>query len=90
MRRVFVPAVDAPEAALVPDVEVIPVRELAQKVFHVAHGTAALVPEKSLNHRRAQKKVESKVGDLFAQDWILALESDGSLDSSASESTIAA
>ena len=68
----------------------ISVRELAQKVFHVAHGTAALVPEKSLNHRRAQKKVENKVGDLFAQDWILALESDDSLDASASERTIAA
>ncbi|MCA9068981.1 MAG: glycosyltransferase family 2 protein, partial [Planctomycetaceae bacterium] len=39
------------------DMGMIPVRELAQKVFHVAHGTAALVPEKSLNHRRAQQKV---------------------------------
>ncbi len=68
----------------------IPVRELARKVFHVAHGTAALVPEKSLNHRRAQKKVESKVDDLFAQDWILALESASSLDVSADESTAAA
>jgi hypothetical protein len=68
----------------------IPVRELAQKVFHVAHGTAALVPEKSLNHRRAQKKVENKVDDLFAQDWILELESNVSLDASADERTIAA
>jgi len=68
----------------------IPVRELAKKVFHVAHGTAALVPEKSLNHRRAQKKVENKVGDLFAQDWILALESDDSLDASPDESSLAA
>ena len=68
----------------------IPVRELAQKVFHVAHGTAALVPEKSLNHRRAQKKVENKVDDLFSQDWILALEADHSLDDSAEESPAAA
>lgn len=68
----------------------IPVRELAQKVFHVAHGTAALVPEKSLNHSRAQKKVENKVEDLFAQDWILALESDDSLDAPVNESTLAA
>jgi glycosyltransferase involved in cell wall biosynthesis len=72
------------------EVGMIPVRELAQKVFHVAHGTAALVPEKSLNHRRAQKKVEHKVDDLFAQDWILALESDHSLDALSNESTRAA
>ncbi len=68
----------------------IPVRELAQKVFHVAHGTAALVPEKSLNHLRAQKKVEHKVEDLFAQDWIRALETDESLDAPIKESTRAA
>jgi hypothetical protein len=49
-----------------------------------------LVPEKSLNHRRAQKKVEHKVDDLFAQDWILALESDHSLDALSNESTRAA
>lgn len=68
----------------------IPVRELAQKVFHVAHGTAALVPEKSLNHRRAQKKVEHKVDELFAQDWILALEAEASLDSGGNQRTAAA
>lgn len=68
----------------------IPVRELARKVFHVAHGTAALIPEKALNHRRAQKKVENKVGDLFAQDWILALESDDALDAPLAESSFAA
>lgn len=68
----------------------IPVRELAQKVFHVAHGTAALVPEKSLNHRRAQLKVESKVDNLFSQDWILELEANHSLDAPTGESTVAA
>lgn len=72
------------------DMGMIPVRELAQKVFHVAHGTAALVPEKSLNHRRAQQKVENKVDNLFAQDWILALEADNSLDAPSDERTIAA
>jgi hypothetical protein len=68
----------------------IPVREMAQKVFHVAHGTAALVPEKSLNHRRAQRKVEHKVDELFAQDWILALEAEASLDSGGNHRTAAA
>ena len=58
----------------------VPVRELAEKVFHVAHGTAAVVPEKPLNHARAQKKVERKVRDLFDEDWIQALLDDASLD----------
>jgi glycosyltransferase involved in cell wall biosynthesis len=68
----------------------IPVLELAEKVFHVAHGTAALVPEKSLNHRRAQRKVEHKVDELFAQDWILALEAEASLDSGGNQRLAAA
>jgi len=33
--RVFVPEADAPEAALLPDVEVVPVRDLAQLVAHL-------------------------------------------------------
>jgi magnesium chelatase family protein len=34
MRRIFVPADDAPEAALVPDIEVYPVKSLVQLVEH--------------------------------------------------------
>ncbi|MBW3539924.1 MAG: glycosyltransferase [Planctomycetes bacterium] len=58
----------------------IPVPEMARYVYHVAHGTAAVAPEKPLNHRRAQKKVERKVRDLFDADWIRNLERDESLD----------
>jgi magnesium chelatase family protein len=42
-RRVFVPTSDAPEAALVPGVEVIPVGSLAELVRHLS-GAAAIAP----------------------------------------------
>ncbi|MGH7127545.1 MAG: glycosyltransferase family 2 protein [Planctomycetaceae bacterium] len=60
-----------------------PVREMARRVYHVAHGTAAVREEKPLNHRRAQKKVERKVGVLFDEDWIKSLQADDSLDRAA-------
>ena len=58
----------------------VPTREMARNVFHVAHGTAAVKPEKRLNHARAQKKVEEKVGGLFRERWIRDLLLDDSLD----------
>ncbi len=58
----------------------LPVREMAQKIYHVAHGTAAFAPEKPLHHRRAQKKVEQKVTRLFNKPWIKELEKDDALD----------
>ncbi len=58
----------------------ISVQELATKVFHVAHGTAAVVKEKPLNHKRAQRKVERKVRDLFTEEWILDLLENDALD----------
>ncbi len=58
----------------------IPVREMAQHVVHVAHGTAAISPEKKLNHQRAQRKVEKRVANLFNEWWIKSLEEDASLD----------
>jgi magnesium chelatase family protein len=42
-RRVFVPAADAREAALVPDVEVIPITSLAQLVSHLS-GAEPIAP----------------------------------------------
>lgn len=58
----------------------ISVHEMAKNIFHVAHGTAAVTPEKPLNHKRAQKKVEAKVTDLFDESWIQELQRDDSLD----------
>jgi len=58
----------------------VPAREMAKNVFHVAHGTAAVAAEKPLNHRRAQRKVQRKVHDLFEAEWIQSLLRDDSLD----------
>ena len=61
---------------------VFPVREMAQSVFHVAHGTAAIAPEKRLRHARKQKQTEHKVARLLCSEWIQDLASDDRLDRS--------
>lgn len=43
MRRAFVPAIDAPEAAMVSDVEIIPIQTLADLVNHL-NGEAPIAP----------------------------------------------
>jgi glycosyltransferase involved in cell wall biosynthesis len=58
----------------------IPVQMLYKRMVHIAHGTAAIVAEKPLHDSRAQNKVERRVQELFAQDWIRALQVDTSLD----------
>jgi glycosyltransferase involved in cell wall biosynthesis len=61
---------------------VFPVREMAQNVFHVAHGTAAIAPEKRLRHARKQRQTEQKVARLLCSDWIQDLARDDDLDRS--------
>jgi hypothetical protein len=57
-----------------------PVREMAKCVYHIAHGTAAIAPEKRLNHARKQKQTERKLERLLEADWIRALQIDWTLD----------
>ncbi len=57
-----------------------PVREMAEGLYHVAHGTAAIAPEKRLHHARKQRQTERKVAALFKASWIRALEDDARLD----------
>ncbi len=57
----------------------IPVRELASKIVHIAHGTAA-VSKKKLNSRYEQKKVERRKVGLFEEEWVKELASDESID----------
>jgi hypothetical protein len=57
-----------------------PVREMAGCVFHIAHGTAAISPEKRLNHARKQRQTELKLARLLKADWIHALQIDWTLD----------
>jgi Glycosyl transferase family 2 len=51
-----------------------PVREMAECVFHVGHGTAAIAPQKRLKRARKQKQTERKVAQLLASDWVRALK----------------
>lgn len=71
------------------DTRMITVPELAEYIYHVAHGTAA-VTNKSLRHKRAQKKVEHKVADLFEEAWIKELLADDHLDGTAQTGRAAA
>ncbi len=57
-----------------------PVREMAKCVYHIAHGTAAIAPEKRLNHARKQKQTERKLARLIEANWIRALQIDWTLD----------
>jgi hypothetical protein len=57
-----------------------PVRKMAQNVYHIAHGTAAIAPEKKLNHARKQKQTELKLTRLLEANWIRALQIDWTLD----------
>ena len=57
-----------------------PVREMAGCVYHIAHGTAAIAPEKRLNHAHKQKQTEGKLARLLQADWIRALQIDWTLD----------
>jgi hypothetical protein len=38
-----------------------PVREMDRYVYHVNHGTAAVIPEKRLHRERKQRQTERKV-----------------------------
>lgn len=60
--------------------EMVPVREMGEKIYHVAHGTAAITGEKPLQHVRTQRKAERRVSQLFDEAWIKELEADESLD----------
>jgi glycosyltransferase involved in cell wall biosynthesis len=51
----------------------IKVAELYPMVVHVAHGTAALVKEKPLQHKRAQRKVERKHQNISNAEWFQEL-----------------
>jgi glycosyltransferase involved in cell wall biosynthesis len=54
----------------------IPTREMARYMVHVAHGTAALAAEKPLHHAAAQRKVERRVAALFAEPWVQSLRAE--------------
>jgi glycosyltransferase involved in cell wall biosynthesis len=62
------------------ETRMLPVREVARKIAHVAHGTAAVSPENPLNHRAAQRRAEQRARALLAEGWVELLRRDTSLD----------
>lgn len=62
------------------ETRMIPLPELARRIVHIAHGTAAVTPEKPLKRRQPQRKVEKRAAALFATPWVRALLADESLD----------
>ena len=56
------------------------VREMDRSVYHINHGTAAVIPEKRLHRLHKQRQSERKAAELFAKPWIRELQADASLD----------
>jgi len=61
------------------DLHVVPVSEMARRVVHVAHGTAALSPH-TVNRRSSHVKAKRRTAALLKQFWVRELEADDSLD----------
>jgi glycosyltransferase involved in cell wall biosynthesis len=62
------------------ETRMIPVWELARKIVHVAHGTAAVSNGKPLHHRSAQRKAERRAQALLQESWVEQLRHDERLD----------
>lgn len=62
------------------ETRVIPLRQMAARVVHVAHGSAGATKEWRMGDERRQRKLERKVERIFQQPWVRALEADASLD----------
>ncbi len=67
-RRIFVPAVDAAEAALIPDLEIIPVESLAALYAHL-DGSMTIPPVKPVNvEETILPEVQTDFGEIKGQE----------------------
>ncbi|MBI3866285.1 MAG: glycosyltransferase family 2 protein [Planctomycetia bacterium] len=62
------------------ETRMIPVSEIARKIVHVAHGTAAVSSDKPLHHRAAQRKAERRAQALLNEAWVDDLRHNRHLD----------
>ncbi len=69
LRRVFVPACDAPEAALIPDVEVYPVHSL-QALYEHMTGSSLLQPLKTAQVDMLPAQVPTDYQDIKGQEHV--------------------
>ncbi len=52
------------------ETRMVPVWEMADRLVHVAHGTAAVSGKKPLHHRAAQQRARQRAGALMAEGWV--------------------
>ena len=62
------------------DTRMVPINEMASKIVHIAHVTAAAREEKPLRYERKQRNLETRTFSLLKEDWIKELEAEVSLD----------
>jgi GT2 family glycosyltransferase len=62
------------------ETRMIPVWEMARRIVHVAHGTAAVSSAKPLRHRAAQRRAERRAKALLAEPWVRQLREETQLD----------
>ena len=62
------------------DTWMVSISEMASKIVHIAHGTAAVREEKPLRYKRKQKKLEARTANLLKEAWIKELEAEVLLD----------
>ena len=70
-KRAFVPAVDAPEAALVPDIEILPVQSLSELIGHL-QGMSPIAPYASAfdNNLLDQPRYGTDFSDVKGQEHV--------------------
>jgi magnesium chelatase family protein len=68
-KRVFVPAEDAPEAAIFPDLEVIPVNSLAELYQHLS-GTILIPPQPALEVEQVDVQVQTDFREIKGQEHV--------------------
>jgi glycosyltransferase involved in cell wall biosynthesis len=62
------------------ETRMIPIGEVARRIVHVAHGTAAVSDEKPLRHRSAQRRAQQRARALLSESWVEELRRETSLD----------
>jgi len=68
-KRVYVPAEDAPEAAIFPDLEVIPVNSLAELYQHLV-GSVIIPPQPALEVEQVETLVQTDFREIKGQEHV--------------------
>ncbi|MBT3239572.1 MAG: ATP-binding protein [Chloroflexi bacterium] len=69
LKRLYVPAMDAPEAAFIPDIEVIPVTDLAELYAHLVGGEK-ISPQDSIRPEYIAPAILTDFADIKGQEHV--------------------